>query len=654
MQKTTLASLVGLALASPLFITSVSAAENVLLDDVVVTANRFEHKDTEATYASEVHTAKQIEASGAATLYDFLAQQSSLNIGSSFGSKATPSINLRGFGGENGFQNIVISVDGQRLNNIDGQPQLLGAIPLGNIERIEISKGSGSVVYGDGATSGSIQIYTKNKTGITVSSSFGNFGQQNHYFNASISEQYIDLSASLAHDSHNGFSQPDETGNKDEFTSNTQNIKLKIKPVDKLRFLIEGTNTRNDVRYVNALTKAEFESDPKQVTQRPSNQTYAHQGLDSQQWRLGLEYDITSKLKIKATHFREDKLSDFVNYSTQSNYDYDSNDIALTYSGDTFNIVGGLQSFDGARSATDSVTTKDNKAVFIQTEYHPNFLFDALTLSAGARNEKVNYHYAPTIGSPLSASKNLSAWDVGANYRYNEALTVFANYNQAFQAPDIDRFFVTDFSAFPIYTTTFNGFIEPARVKTFNLGLNYVTNNNRLKLTAFRANLDKEIYFNGVTNTNIDHSHKYGLELQDNFKFNDQLSTSLIYNYTRAIIDNENDGAGAFNGKDLPGVPKHSVVANLNYKFLGHASFNLNHTWRAGAYAYSDFANIAAQKQGQYQTTNLALSYQYKNLQFFTAINNLFEHENSIQVKDDAIYPVDFVRTWRIGMKADF
>ena len=648
MKKSTIASLVALVYTSPVLTQTTFAAEQINLDEVTVKANRFEHKDTETTYTSEIHTAEQIEASGAATLYDFLAQQSSLNIGSSFGSKATPSINLRGFGGENGAQNVVITVDGQRLNNIDGMPQLLGAIPLGNIERIEISKGSSSVIYGDGATAGAIQIYTKNKTGVTVSSSFGNFGQQNHYFNAGIAGQYFDLSASLAHDSHDGLSEPDETGNKDEFTSDTQNIKLKIKPIDSLHFLLEATNTRNDVRYVNALTKAEFDSNPKQVTQRPFNQTYTHQGLDSQQWLAGVEYDITPKFNIKATHFREDKLSDFINFFSKSDYDYDSNDIALTYNGDIFNIIGGFQNFDGARTGSSNITTKDNKAIFIQTEYHPNWISDALTVSAGGRHEKVKYRYTPTTGSSLNASEKLDAWDVGVNYRFNDRFTAFTNYNQAFQAPDIDRFFN--------FGGTFNGFIAPAKAKTFNLGLNYVTNNNHLKLTVFRANLDKEIYFNSLTftNTNFDQSHKYGLELQDSFKFNDQLSTYVIYNYTKAIIDSENNGGGAFDGKDLPGVPKHTVVANLSYKFFDHANLNLNHTWRSGAYAYNDFANNASQKQEHYESTNVALNYQYKNFQVFTSINNLFEHENSIQVADDAIYPVDFVRTWRVGVKADF
>ena len=186
MHKRTISSLIGIIFStSPLL---AFAADELNVDDVIVTANRFEHKESETTYASEIHTAKQIEASGAVTLYDYLSQQTSLNIASNFGSKVTPSINVRGFGGENGYQNVVITIDGQRINNIDQSPQLLGAIPLGNIERIEITKGSGSVLYGDGATAGTIQIYTKNKTGVSVSASAGNYGQVTGNASAGLSE----------------------------------------------------------------------------------------------------------------------------------------------------------------------------------------------------------------------------------------------------------------------------------------------------------------------------------------------------------------------------------------------------------------------------------------------------------------------------------
>lgn len=654
MNKKLIINLIGLA-----FTSSAIAAENLNLDEVTVKANRFERKDTETTYASEIHTAKQIEVSGATTLYDFLAQQTSLNVLSGFGNKLTPSINLRGFGNENGHQNVVITLDGQRLNNIDSSAQLLGAIPLGNIERIEISKGSGSVIYGDGATAGAIQIYTKNKTGVTVSTSLGNFGQKNSYINAGISEQYIDLSASLAHDSFDGFSKKDASGHRDQSTSNTQNVKLAIKPTDSLKLIAEGTSSRNDIRYVSPLTREQFKDDPRNVglnfLGNPS--TYTQQSLDTDQWKIGASYQITDTIKLSATRFQEDKTSAFPSFV--SKYDYRSNDVALSYNNDNISAIIGYQDFDGDRKTTDNTTTKDNRATFIHTEYRPTWLDERLTVSAGARQEKVNYQFSPTTGNNLKDSENLNAWDIGANYRFNTELSTFANYNQSFQAPDIDRFFVQDFSLFPVVTTNFNGFINPAKIKTLNIGLNHVTDRNRLKISAFHADLKDEIYLLQpdpftFLNTNLDKSHKYGIEVQDYFKVNNQLSTSIIYNYTRAKIDREIESGVRLNGNNLPGVPKHTVVANVNYQFLNNVGLNINHTWRSKAFAFNDLQNNFNQKQDNYESTNLTLSYQYKNFNFFTAVNNIFERENSIQVQDDVIYPVDFVRTWRVGMRADF
>ena len=657
MKRTIIASLIGL-----LFAASVSAEEiTTQTDDIIVKANRFERKDTETTYTSEIHTAKQIEASGAATLYEFLVQQTSLNVLPSFGNKLTPSINLRGYGNENGHQNVVITLDGQRLNMIDNAPQLLGAIPLGNIERIEISKGSGSVIYGDGATAGAIQIYTKKKTGVMVSSSLGNFGQKNSYINAGISEQYIDLSASLAHDSFDGFSKKDASGHRDQSTSNTQNVKLAIKPTDALSLLAEGTSSRNDVRYVNPLTRDQFKDNPRNVgldfLGNPS--TYTEQSLDTDQWKVGVQYQITDTIKLSATHFREDKTSGFPQFLFAADYDYQSNDISLSYDYDTISAIIGYQNFDGDRKTTDNTTSKDNQATFIHTEYRPAWLSDNLTLSAGARQEKVHYRFSPTTGSTLKDSEDLSAWDIGANYRFNDALSAFVNYNKSYQTPDIDRFFVQDFTFFPTVTTNFNGFISPAKVKTLNVGLNHLSDQNRFKISVFHANLKDEIYllqpapFTFI-NTNLDKSHKYGLEIQDYFKWNNQLSASVIYNYTRAKIDREVESGVRLNGNDLPGVPKHTLIANVNYQFVNNVALNVNHTWRSKAYAFNDLQNNFSQRQDSYNSTNIALSYQYRNLNFFTAINNIFAQENSIQVQDDAIYPVDFVRTWRIGMKADF
>lgn len=642
MKKSTIASLIGLA-----FSTSTFAAENIYLDDVIVKANRFEHKDTETTYASEIHTAKQIEESGAATLYDFLAQQTSLNVLSGFGNRAAPLINIRGYGNENGYQNVVISVDGQRINNIDLTPQLLGAIPLGNIKSIEITKGSGSVIFGDNAMAGSIQIITKAKTGVSISGSLGNYGQKSGFISAGLSEKYFDLSASATDDSHDGFSKKDVLGERDKFESATQNVKLKIKPTDYLRFNLEGTSSRINTFYVGNMSLAEFKHDPRQN----SGNAYTFQDYETDQWRVGSEWDINQNFRLEYSHSQEDKTSFFNSplpypYTDNRNYDYSSDDLAFKYQDNHLNILIGYQSFDGTLNRTSDSTSKNNEGYFVQTEYQ----WDALTLSAGARHEKVEYNFAPAGGTKLKKENNLEAFDIGANYKIGPEFSAFANYNQAFQAPDIDRFFG--------YGYSLNPNIGPAKSKTLNIGFNHVLPHNRFKATSFYSKLNDEIFYNSTlgfgTNTNFDKSHKYGVELQDYLKFDNQLSAAIIYNYTRAILDSEDDGSIAIKNKNLPGAPKHTVVANLNYQFLDHANLNLNHTWRSKAYAFNDFQNNFKQKQNNYESTNIALSYQYKNFQVFTSINNIFEHENSIQVQDDAIYPIDFVRTWRIGMKADF
>lgn len=617
-------------------------AESLKLDDITLRSNGFERKESETTYASEIHTAEDIEASGASTLYDFLAQQSSLNLLPSIGNKATPGINLRGFGNENGFQNVAIQVDGQRLNNIDSQPSLLAGIPVSNIERIEISKGSGSVLFGDNATAGTIQIYTKNKTGVTVSLSAGNVGQLNNYLNAGFATPQVELSASAAHDSYDGYAKKDNTGHRDSFSSDTQSVKLKLTPTERLQIRAQASNSENDIRYVNPLTRAQFNRNP-----RTAVGTYTEQAFNSKQWQIGADVNVTDHLSISATHYREDKLSDFVTFASAFNYDYNMDELKLRYTAAQWEIVSGYQSSEGVRKSTSSDTSKDANAWFLQADLHPTWLKNT-TFSAGYRREVVDYQFKPVTSVSLNQANTLEAWDIGVNHRINATTSLFANLNQAFQAPDIDRFFT--------FAGAFNQFISPAKVRTLNIGVNHFTPQNKLKLTAFYADLDNEIYLvpGLFRNTNLDRSHKLGIEVQDVYQFTPEVTVSMLYNYVQAKIDRENESNGAFNHKDLPGAPRHSVVGNLHWKIYPSVDLNLNQTWRSTAYAFNDFENNFASKQSQYITTNVALNYHSSRYTLFATINNLFNRENTIQVQDDAIYPVDFVRTFRIGVRADF
>lgn len=628
-------SLISLAILAP-----AASAEEIPLylgNEIFVTATRIAYSDADAPYASEVHTRAMIEQSGAATLYDYLAQRTSVQVLPSYGNKFTPKMDMRGYGIGDGYQNIVVSLDGQRLNNIDGMPQLLGAIPLASIDRIEITQGSGSVIYGDGATAGSIQIHTRPHKGVSVGLSAGNFGALAGTLAGGFSNENVVLSVSADSQSQGGYSDADSTGHKDSSRLDTQRARLSLKPVERAWLHFDGSTSSIDTRYPNALTPAQFQADP---AQKGSNTAYTHQIFETNQWRLGTEIELSQQVKLTVSHNQEDKLSKYVPNSP-STYDYAANDLALVYKGDALDITAGAQAFDGTRIGSTNRTSKNNAGYYIQGQYR----LDSLTLSLGARRENVEYAYA-AAGTALHDARHLSALDMGLNYRLNKKTALFANYNRSFQAPDIDRFF--DFGG------TFNAFIAPAEVKTLTAGINHAEANNRIKLAVFRANLKNEIYLIPLvfTNTNIDQSHKYGLELQDNWRVRPDLSLSANYTYTRAIIDRENDGGGAYNGKNLPGVPRHGVVLGLGYDLSEKSALNISHVWRSTAYAADDFANNFTQKQAAYQSTGLAYRYRHKAFEWSASIDNLFEHKNGLWINDNGVYPVSFTRNFRLGFKA--
>ncbi|MGE8396806.1 MAG: TonB-dependent receptor, partial [Comamonas sp.] len=124
-----------LAALSTFTLASTAHSQDVQQAGVLVSATRVDMQDTDAPYASEVHTRADIERSSATNLYDFLAQQTSLQIAPSFGNRYNPKISMRGYGID-GYQNLVITVDGRRLNTVEVVPQLVGGVALADIDRI--------------------------------------------------------------------------------------------------------------------------------------------------------------------------------------------------------------------------------------------------------------------------------------------------------------------------------------------------------------------------------------------------------------------------------------------------------------------------------------------------------------------------------------
>ena len=215
------------------------AAEQVL-GNVEVISNPIITTELEATYATEVYTKEDILKSKSKTIYDFLSTQTSVNISTYFGNKFTQLIDLGGYGIGNGHQNVVITVDGKRLNNIDSAPQLLTSISISSIEKIEIIKGSGSVAYGDGATAGVINIITNGKNSNYIKTSYGSNGSKSGTLSLGYNTEDFIINGFIENTSSNG-TRVDSSGDKDKNYSKNKGISLVYFPSDFLELRIGRT-----------------------------------------------------------------------------------------------------------------------------------------------------------------------------------------------------------------------------------------------------------------------------------------------------------------------------------------------------------------------------------------------------------------------------
>ena len=159
-------------------VSGVSAAEVYELNPVLVTAQRNETKDMETPAAIEVLHADDLQKTGATSVQEAL--------------KFSTGIITHGQGPRNISQGTMTSkavirgVEKGTLVLVDGVPINQGGrynledIPVESIDRVEVVRGGGAVLYGSEANGGVINIITKGKRANMVKAGFGNYGIQNY------------------------------------------------------------------------------------------------------------------------------------------------------------------------------------------------------------------------------------------------------------------------------------------------------------------------------------------------------------------------------------------------------------------------------------------------------------------------------------------
>src|SRR6266550_1909270 len=149
-------------------------AKTAILDPIVVTASRTPQSITQLLADVTVIERDEIARAGVDSLAELLQRQPGIEIIQNGGPGATSGVFLRG---ANTNQTLVL-IDGVRVSSASVGATALEAIPLEQIERIEILRGPASSLYGSDAIGGVIQIFTRrgsDATRLTAGTGYGTY-----------------------------------------------------------------------------------------------------------------------------------------------------------------------------------------------------------------------------------------------------------------------------------------------------------------------------------------------------------------------------------------------------------------------------------------------------------------------------------------------
>lgn len=452
------ASLLGLASVSTVF-----AAEDLTLNEIVVTANRTPLPRESVIADVSVIGQETIERSGQFTLVDILQQQAGIEMTSNGGFGKPSGIFIRGANADQ----VVILVDGMRINSATSGTTALENLPVDLIDRIEILRGPAASIYGQDAIGGVIQIFTKKGSGKptfygsvgygTYATRKANAGANGHLGDTryAIGISMLDTNGFSAYDTNNPNLNDDDGYRNHALTGSLSHEIVKGHEIGT-QFLYSRGSTRFDNRFNDFAFDPAF-SDHAKLEQYSYSFFSKNQILDK--W--------LSTLKIGQGY---DK---YINYAAPSAFvpvsrsDFATRQRQLSWQHDISLPVGTLTAiYDRLEEQVES-TTQYNRTKRDNDGYYLGYFAEF-----GQHSFQANYRADDNSFAGTNYNRGLAY-----GFRFNDAWRASVNYGTAFKVPSFN------FLYFPFSS---NPNLRPEKSKNIEASLGYEHGNTQGKITLYR------------------------------------------------------------------------------------------------------------------------------------------------------------------------
>jgi vitamin B12 transporter len=483
------------------------------LPDVVISANRQVQARNDSSAANTVFTRDDIDRLQPSSVTDLLSRVPGVQVARTGGRGSLPGIFIRG---TKSAQSLVL-VDGQRIANTTSGDSGLQYLNVDQIERVEVLRGSRSVIYGSDAIGGVIQIFTRRNAGQGLQPRLKlGFGSNNTW------ERSLGLSGGDERTRFNLGTSLDETAgidwshasfpsdrDHDAYRNKSLSLNLSHEFSDELEVGFNLLDSRGKSEYDNSFGRYDFATG-QSVGQKP----YTDYTVSSASAYIDAQLNEAWQTRVELGHSenrdtKRDKLSpDFSVFNTYRDSINWQNDLTLDQQNSL--ILGGdwyEDRFHG--STTFSENSRWNRAAFIQHRFKGEWFSTELGLrhddnqQFGAQNS-----WSGTLTLPVNSDND-----------------VLLSYSEGFRAPTFNDLYYPD-------TQYSNPNLQPETSKSYELQWrSQLSDSSRLEASLYRTDLKDAIILDGGKPQNVATARINGFEAalkQELFGWQGNLGLSII------------------------------------------------------------------------------------------------------------------------------
>ncbi|MCQ8130813.1 TonB-dependent receptor [Methylomonas rivi] len=596
------------------------------------------------------------------SLIDLLAREANISPRSYTGNDKYCGIDIRGMG-DTFSSNVLILVDGVRLNAPDLSGADLSTLSLGQIERIEVIRGGGGVLYGDGAVGGVVNIVTRKakQTRTEIYNSHGSFDTFDSRLNAALNTDSIRASLNAAHYQTRGYRE------NTFLDKNQLNAKLAYSAGQAVE--LTGSFRMHDDEYglagpvdIGAIGDSRLRR--QAATPYGGGETHDYAGDVG----AAVDWGKTGKTQLKLAYRYRDNPYETANYwspdqsavnpwrnafqhrelDLRHRFDLDIGPVGQNWTFGYYRRIGSVARHEnGTDIPTQSQLQQadfDNRSGFVNTAWYlpiplilnAGYRRDSFSLQREANKYDLVCRYAPVfpfqpLGCDarwLNQSRGTAGWrsyaaDLGLTWNVNDRLTWYGSYNRSFRNPNPEELVLSAPD------------IQPQRGNNWETGWRARSQDgNELSLALFRMTNQQEIYYDNSVNRNYDETtRRRGLELAGKFHPRADLTLSGNFGYI--------DARFADSGLRMPLVPELKGQLGL----LWHATSRLSLSVSADYVGMrNNGANLAKDvneaRLKAYQTVDLKAFYQLAGAEIFAGVGNLFNAFYETSAYGGAFYPM--------------